>query len=266
MRGPRKGAAVHLVSRTYCGAQLFQYCFSTIKALFLHLKEDGNGSDLDLAIEDCWRAMHRARSLGWANFRDNADSAEDCELREVIDMEEYQHYDDTPNGAMHLVDPSRLLLFRCPADLPPGLAWDDNKGRRRFGAEHYAGLFEDFDVRLVVQCGGAWDCGALEAAGVAVEDLRVEAGRAGMLAAVDRFVTLAREAPGCIAVQCGGGDDDSSDSDEDGNEGLGEEAAARLVVAAHLIRNRGFGAAAAVAWSHIAHPAARRAAPELVSP
>ena len=86
-----------------------------------------------------------------------------------------------------------------------------------------------------------------------------------MLAAVDRFVTLAREAPGCVAVQCGGGDD-SEDSDVDGNEGLGEEAAARLVVAAHLIRNRGFGAAEAVAWSHIAHPAARRAAPELVSP
>ena len=84
-----------------------------------------------------------------------------------------------------------------------------------------------------------------------------------MLASMDRFLTLVRAAPGCIAVQCGGGDD-SEDRDQDGKEGLGEEAAARLVVAAHLIRNRGFSAAAAVAWSHIAHPAARRAAPELV--
>ena len=231
--------------------------FSTLDSLFVRLREDISGGNLDFAIEDCWRAMHSAKALGWANF----DPQEDTSSQEVIDMEEYLHYDDTPNGAMHLVDPSRLLLFRCPADLPTGLAWRDEEGRRLFGAEHYAGLFEDFDVRLVVRCGGAWDCGALEAAGVAVEDLRV---RRGMLASMDRFLTLVRAAPGCIAVQCGGGDDDSSDSDEDGNEGLGEEAAARLVVAAHLIRNRGFGAAAAVAWSHIAHPAARRAAPELI--
>ena len=234
--------------------------FSPIDHLFVPLKKNSAGGESDIAIEDCWRAMYHAKSLGWTNFDPLKDNSELC----IIDIEEYQHYDDTPNGAMHLVDPSRLLLFRCPADLPPGRMWHDEEGRRLFGAEHYAGLFEDFDVRLVVRCGGAWDCGALEAAGVAVEDLRVEAGWAGMLAAVDRFVTLAREAPGCIAVQCGGGDDDSSDSDQDGNEGLGEETAARLVVAAHLIRNRGFGAAAAVAWSHIAHPAARQAGPELV--
>ena len=45
----------------------------------------------------------------------------------------------------------------------------------------------------------------------------------GMTAAVDRFrrfVTLAREAPGYVAVQRGGGGD-SSDSDSDWNEGLG---------------------------------------------
>ena len=222
---------------------------------------DGN---THLSVEDCWRAIHRASTLGWTTF----DSSQQDDGQEAIDMDEYLHYDDTPNGAMHLVDPARLLLFREPADLPAGVAFEDEGGRRRFGAEHYAGLFEDFGVRLVVRCGGgAWDCEALRAAGMAVEDLRVTAGGAGMLSAVDRFLTLARVAPGCIAVQCGGGGGDErieSEGGDDGDDSMEADAGARLVVAAHLIRNRGFGAGAAVAWTHIAHPAAGRPSPELV--
>ncbi len=33
-------------------------------------------------------------------------------------MEEYLHYDDTANGALNLVDPSRLLLFDSDAAVP----------------------------------------------------------------------------------------------------------------------------------------------------
>jgi hypothetical protein len=205
----------------------------------------------DISVEDCWRAVHRATLLGWANFNppNNADG------QELIDMDEYLHYDDTPNGAMHLVDPSRLLLFREPADLPAGVSWEDEGGRRRFGAEHYAGLFEDFGVQLVVRCGGGpWDSAALRSAGMEVEELRVEADGEGMLAAVDRFLTLARLVPGCIAVQCGVGGDDDDDRDEDCKHEA--DTAARLLVAAQLIRQRGFTAAGAVAWTWIAHPAA----------
>ena len=219
---------------------------------------DGN---TNLSVEDCWRAIHRATELGWASF----DQPQRDDGQDVIDMDEYLHYDDTPNGAMHLVDPARLLLFREPADLPSGVAWEDEGGRRHFGAEHYAGLFEDFGVRLVVRCGGgSWDTDALRASGVAVEDLRVTAGGAGMLSAVDRFLTLARLVPGCIAVQCGGGELIESEEGDGQDESMEADAGARLVVAAHLIRNRGFAAAAAVAWTHIAHPAAARPAPELV--
>ena len=242
--------------------------FRPISYLFASFA-DGNTRGPDLSIEDCWRAIHRATALGWASF--DPPQAEDGQER--IDMEEYLHYDDTPNGAMHLVDPARLLLFREPADLPAGVAWADEGGRRRFGPEHYAGLFEDFGVQLVVRCGGgAWDCEALRGAGMAVEDLRVEAGGAGMLSAVDRFLTLARVAPGCIAVQCGGGAGAERIESEDGGAGEGDDeevdgdTGARLVVAAHLIRSRGFRAAEAVAWGLIAHPrAAARAAPALVA-
>ncbi len=122
---------------------------------------------------------------------------------------------------------------------------------------------------------------------MAVEELRVApGGGAGMMAAVDRFLTLMRVVPGCIAVQCGGGDEEEEDREgrgadgegsrgeedadresdgEDGDGAMREEDAARLLVAAHLICGRGFGSAEALAWAQMAHPAAAAGpAPALV--
>jgi hypothetical protein len=243
-----------------------------VAAIFMPIYGVTECAQSDFQMQDYWRALHHAKSLGWVNFQTANYSDDNDEEPAFIDMEEYLHYDDTANGAMHLVDPARLLLFRCPADLPAGQAWRDEGGRRVFGAEHYAGVFGDFDVRLVVRCGGArggWDSGALRAAGMAVEELRVApGGGAGVMAAVDRFLTLMRAAPGCIAVQCGGGNEEGScgGSNQWGRGWrMGEEAAARLLVAAHLIRHRGFGAAEALAWVRMAHPAAAAGpAPALV--
>jgi hypothetical protein len=184
-----------------------------------------------LSIEDCWRAIHRAKTLGWTHFdHDLPDHS-----HHTIDINEYLHYDDTPNGAMHLIDPAGVLLFRPPSKLPLGVPWCDIAGRRHFGPEHYTALFEDYGVRLVVCCGApsCSDTRAWREAGIVVEDLCDP----GMLSSIDRFLTLLHIAPGCIAVQCGSAD-----------------AVVRLAVAAHLIRHRGFSAPAAIAWTHIAHP------------
>ncbi len=115
-----------------------------------------------------------------------------------------------------------------------------------------------------------------------------------MMAAADRFLTLMRVVPGCVAVQCGSGEDGAEESggrrgergrradseserepvpeeeeeveeEEEEDGAMDEEDAARLLVAAHLIRGRGFGAAEALAWTRMAHPAAAAgAAPGLV--
>jgi hypothetical protein len=183
-----------------------------------------------LSIEDCWRAIHRANALGWTHF-DHTPPASG-----TIDMHEYLHYDDTLNGAIHLLDPARILLFRPPSHLPRGVMWRDVAGRRYFGPEHYTALFEDFGVRLVICCGAPASCcdtRAWRAAGLVVELLHLP----GVLPSIDRFLTLLKVVPGCIAVQCGSAD-----------------ATVRLAVAAHLIRHRGFSAPAAIAWTHIVHP------------
>jgi hypothetical protein len=188
-------------------------------------------SHTTLTVEDCWRAIHRANALGWTHFDHHALPAADA-----IDIHEYLHYDDTLNGALHLVDPARVLLFRPPSNLPYGVAWRDVAGRRHFGPEHYTPLFGDFGVRLVICCGAPTSCcdtSAWRAAGLVVEILHLP----GVLPSIDRFLTLLKVAPGCIAVQCGPAD-----------------ATVRLAVAAHLIRHRGFAAPDAIAWTHIVHP------------
>ena len=205
----------HLIIGKGMTPQMVAKNFRLLESMFVKLTD---GNNTDLSVLDCWKAIHRATTLGWVNF----DSHQKHDVSEIIDMDEYLHYDDTHNGAMHLVDPSRLLLFREPADLPAGVAWEDEGGRRRFGAEHYAWLFEDFGVSLVVRCGGG------------ERATSVEAGR-GAGNEADRSTAL-----------CDG------------------DAGARLLVAAHLIRSRGFCAAEALAWACMVHPVAAGAGPAVV--
>jgi hypothetical protein len=174
--------------------------FAPLSPLFVTFKDPSNPNAPELTLNDCWQAMHRANALGWTKMNQEEDEAGD-----FIDMDEYLHYDDSPNGAVHLVDPSRLLLFRRPHDLPNNRPWIDADGQRSFGPAHYAGVFQDFGVGLVVRCGSgaSYDAAPLRAAGIAVEDLSCAVGGGELLRAVDRFLTLARVAPGLIAVQCG---------------------------------------------------------------
>jgi hypothetical protein len=198
-------------------------------------------------LSDCLEAMYNAKSRGWVNF--SIENIEEKEINTFIDMDEYMHYDDSHNGKLHLVDPDRLLLLRPPCDLAEHRSWMDpaDGSRRVFSAAHYAHVLPDFDVKLLIRCGGAdYDDQALRAAGIEVEELVEDP--AGSLAAVDRLLTLVKLVPGRIALECG----------------EGEGATARLLVAAHLVKNKGFGAAAAVAWVRLVHPVAPGSAPELL--
>ena len=199
---------------------------------------------MELTVMDCWSALHRAKSQGWLDFSDqpNEDS---------IDMEEHLHYDSVANGQLHVVVPNKLLAFACPSDLPDGLAWADEAGARRFSPSYYAEVLGDFDVSVAVCCCGAdagevpYDAGALEERGVAVEALCADARSGRLLGSVDRLLTLARAAPGAVALHGGGGWEEG------------------LLLSACLIRLFGFSARGAIAWARMAHPPAPVAGPRL---
>ena len=218
--------------------------FRTVKSSFLAFADPEKGQGSELTVSDCWSALRHAKTQGWLDFSDPPSL-------DAIDMAEHLHYDSVANGQLHVVVPDKLLAFPCPTDLPDGRAWADEHGQRRFSPAYYAEILHDFDVSVVVCCrpaapaGPPYAAGALEARGVAVEEVCADARGGGLLAAADRVLTLARAAPGAVAVHGGGGWEEG------------------VLLSACLIRLFGFSARAAVAWARMAHPPAPVPAPRL---
>ena len=200
-----------------------------------------------LTVQDCWEAVHCAKVQGWLDFTSASPDLDRC-----IDMDEYMHYDAPANGKLHVIIPTRLIAFPCPSDLPADPAsgeapqWLDVEGGRRFGPHYYADVLGDFDVQLVVRCDAAasYDEGAFGASGIAVERLgaKLDEQPQRLLQEVDRFLTLARLAPGMVGMH--GGDE--------GGLGRGGE----LLVSSLLIKRHGFRARSALAWLRLTHPSA----------
>ncbi len=176
-------------------------------------------------------------------------------------MQEYLHYDNPANGLLHVIIPSKLIAFQRPSSAPVSNGrWADVDGKRLLSPAFFAEiLYGDFEVELVVRCEtfdpelasneldgtsrGGYDDGAFEEWGVAVEWLSAGGaeGAAG-LRDMDRFLTLARLAPGTIAIH--------------GGEGAALGRGGELLVVSLLVSRYGFDAAAALAWLRIAHPPA----------
>jgi hypothetical protein len=191
-------------------------------------------------VHDYWSALDRAIHINWLL----PPSVDD---EPVLDVEEFAHYACAANGDVHMVVPGKLFFFPSPDHgVPEGQDWADEMvgeagTRRRFHPDYYAALFSDLGVTTVACLSRSppATAAAFEASGLDVVDRLLELPTAGadggaMLLALDRLLTLARAAPGAIAVYSGAGFEWS--------------AAVGTLVTAFLIRRLGFRAAAAIAW------------------
>ena len=218
--------------------------FCSLRSHFLTFRDADGGDNIELTVMDCWAAMHRATAQGWLDFSDEPSES-------AIDMVEHLHYDSVANGRLHVVVPNKLIAFPCPTDLPDGRLWADEAGERRFSPAYYADILGDFDVSVAVCCAGAgadglpYDAAALDDRGIAAEALCADARGGHLLATIDRALTLARVAPGAVALHGSGGWEEG------------------LLLSACLIRLYGFSARAALAWARMAHPPAPVPAPRL---
>ena len=230
-----------------------------------------------LAAADGWRALHRAKANGWLNLQDEEVDIDTCiDMQEYQHYDNplngYLHV-IIPSRLIAFSTPSNLSeLSAGGSDVP----WLDVDGRRFFGAEFYADILGgDFGVEVVVGCdqsesdgGNAWvfedgsddegagegqaawassgyDESAFAGRGMAVERLGVSRCDGGLpngalLRDVDRFLTLARLAPGAIAIH--------------GDDGPGLGSGGELLVSSLLIKRHGFDARSALAWARMAHP------------
>ena len=208
---------------------------------------------------DGWRAIHAAKAHGWIDFQQ-----EEVDIDRCIDIQEYLHYDSPVNGVLHVIIPSELIAFQCPADLlayrPATDArcckWLDVGGKRMFGAAYYADILgEDFEVELVVRSDASLDDSddtsnddsAFEEQDIGVERLAClgldgSLPNRALLHDVDRFLTLARLAPGPVAIY--------------GRQGTRLGGGGEVLVSSLLMQRHGFDSRSALAWLRVCHPPA----------
>ena len=209
-----------------CVADGVAAAFSPVAHLFLPFTTECSRSD-PFRVEDCWRALHRSKTLGWV--------ATTCQDHFSLHMDHVQH-----DLGVSVLVPSKLIIIDCPATLQDD-AETEHTLSRNHDPSYYAEILADLDVDLVVRCceDNVYDEGVFVEWGVAVEDINVNDHRFDrLLQRVDRFLTLARVVPGAIAIH---GD----------RNGLSH---AQILISVLLIRYYGFDALSAMAWTCMVHP------------
>ena len=159
-----------------------------------------------VTVHDCWRALGHAMRLGWLVPPWSDDEP-------VLDVDEVVHYARPANGGVQTVVPGALFFFPTPChSVPDGMEWTDSVSAdgstvRRFSARFYASLLADLGVSATACLGRTSAASARDFAARGVDSADLPAPRApgpgALLSALDRLLTLARGAPGGVAVHCG---------------------------------------------------------------
>ena len=161
-----------------------------------------------LLIDDCWRALHRARCEDWINLAQKVQPPGPRSLGS-FDIDECSHYSEACNGNVSMVVPGKMIVFQRPVDLPSPNLWESSVASGyRFSPAFYASLFQEaFDVSVVLRLGAVadsnYDRTDFDQADIDVEDLPLgsKSGEpSGLLFALDRVLAVSRAAPGQIAL------------------------------------------------------------------
>jgi hypothetical protein len=233
------------------------------------------------SVYDSWRALSKAKQVGWIDFiHDEVDFDSCIDMKEYQHYDSAANgvlHVIIPSKVIAFRCPSQLPDVQSPscpwrdidgerhfgpsyyADILSGdfnvqLVTLPDKEQDEDYSEASDSDSEDGEASVDDEAAGECECGGgvctfdieaatYEAHGIAVE--RLVAGpshpTSALLRNVDRFLTLARLAPGAIALHGPPGGD--------GGPGGGE-----MLVSALLIREHGFDARAAIAWVRLAHP------------
>jgi len=177
-----------------------------------------------LNLIDCWSGFARARSLGWID---------------MIDLDEYIHYDNPLEGDLHWIVPDKLIAFKGPHSLSNARLFHDTHGYRVFSPTFYTdGPFTDMGVSTVVRLNELEYAPAeFEACGIRCVDLEFDDCSVPPTHVIAEFLHTVDFARGAVAVHC--------------KAGLGRTG---TLIAIYMMRTHGFTAREAMGWLRIVRP------------
>eukprot|EP01065_Artemidia_motanka_P038873 TRINITY_DN47720_c0_g1_i1.p1 TRINITY_DN47720_c0_g1~~TRINITY_DN47720_c0_g1_i1.p1 ORF type:complete len:633 (+),score=182.53 TRINITY_DN47720_c0_g1_i1:86-1984(+) len=194
-------------------------------------------STYDCTIMHCLEGLHRAKQLGWVDWRS-------------FDCAEYDHYEQPQNGDWNWVlppsvdgTPGKFIAFSAPRE---DLEAEHLYGFKPLSAADYRHIFRGRGVSGVVRlCFRTYDRRSFTQYGFQHLDFARPSDGSEMYpdgcapsdAILHQFLHFAETNPGAVAVHC--------------KAGLGRTG---TLIGAYLMKHHGFTARAAIAWLRICRP------------
>ncbi|CAF1261379.1 unnamed protein product [Rotaria sordida] len=188
---------------------------------FLPFRDASLGSSsYNLTLLDTIQGLYKAILHGFFDF-------------ENFDLDEYEHYEKVENGDLNWIVPRKLLAFSGPHAKSK-----IENGYPLHAPETYFSYFRKRNVTIIVRLNKKiYDSKRFTDSGFEHYDLFFSDGSTPSDAITLKFLTIAEQARGAVAVHC--------------KAGLGRTG---TLIGAYLMKNHQFTAAEAIAWLRICRP------------